>query len=503
MTKFSFGSKALLLTVPIMMSQFAFADSSLCVATPSKIRIVHVNGIATSITQAYDNLSSLTDAVGSSYNGQVVSYSLAYNYTDTVIADLLQSAAQVGLQFTSQVMQWMSGESGIPAWLQTILTNAAQGAYPLVASEAQDHVDKFRDAVLEGNTVLIVAHSQGNLYANEAYQMLQTQNPALPIATSVGVYSVATPANNVAGQPAPYTTNNRDFISLVPGALPANLTLTDTNTGLAVPALGLGTYTLIAAHSFIKTYLSYNYNARNTILAGINQSLSSLQKPIASTADGPMKFSLSWAGNADLDLSLFEPDGYYVSAGFASASGSLTFDVPKGHTGYIANDVWYGGVENYQTNCNQIQLGTYYIGARYYEDMQYTLPPTDPSCAAVHAQNPPSPLVGNLNEKSYCSSTPFSGVYALSTQPATLTISTPGQTQQFPLVFPQIDIDVSVGITPAAFLQTLLTGVAVTVTETTGYSDPNMNGKLSYQVAAASGQMKYPSALQAILPPGF
>ncbi|MFX5245227.1 hypothetical protein ABTD35_20755, partial [Acinetobacter baumannii] len=87
-----------------------------------------------------------------------------------------------------------------------------------------------------------------NLYANQAYEVLRHRHPELLQGGSVGMYGVATPASNVLGAGAPYLTNNRDFISLTPGALADNITMRHAADGTQVPALDSGGPTLIRAH---------------------------------------------------------------------------------------------------------------------------------------------------------------------------------------------------------------------------------------------------------------
>ncbi len=481
----------IIVLIASMASSSSFAEASSCVDKPEALKVLHANGIGTSIDGAWDNFTKLSDTINTGLFLQNTSYDLTYNHTNGVIADLLQAATQAGLQFSSQVMLWMTGATGIPSWLQDILTKAMQGFYPVVANELQDHVDKYRDALLQGNKVLIVSHSQGNLYANEAYEMLLRQNPELPVRQSVGIYGVATPANNVAGNTGPYLTNNRDFISATPGALPANLMLKYAS-GEAVPTFGLGAFTLIQAHSFTDTYLSPEYNTRQSVVDGIQTRLASLEKPAPSSGEGPITVALSWTGNVDLDLALYEPDGYFVSSLAGSAPGSTVFSPSAGHVGYISHDAESGpGTERYRSNCNQLQVGTYYLGAHYVMDLTYAHPPSEPWCASLIA-NGQAAGYGEIS-KSYCGlgEDPMSQVPAS----ATLTIHTPTEDQSLSMAWSP-SAEIFYLMRPESFLM----AAQLDVQEVTNSPDPNQNGKLRYVITPVNGQLPMPTAWLTTLP---
>lgn len=483
--------KVLSIILTLFFCSISYAQPVSCIESAEIVKVFHVNGISVTPQAARRNLDELSSLIVERNSEIDYRYYLSYNHTNTVIADLIQAATQVGLQFSSQVMLWMTGATDIPSWLQDILTKAMQGFYPVVANELQDHVDKYRDALLQGNKVLIVPHSQGNLYANEAYEMLRSQNPELPVRQSVGIYGVATPANNVAGSTSPYLTNNRDFISTTPGALPANLALKYAS-GEAVPTFGLGTFTLIQAHSFTDTYLSPAYNTRQSVLEGIQTRLSSLQKPASSSGDGPITVALSWSGNVDLDLALYEPDGYFISSLAGSAPGSTVFSPSAGHVGYISHDAESGpGTELYRSNCNQLQVGTYYLGAHYVMDLAYAHPPSEDWCASLIADS----QAAGYSEitKSYCglAEDPMSQVPAS----ATLTIHTPTEDQSLSMAWSP-SAEIFYLMRPESFLM----AAQLDVQEVTNNPDPNQNGKLRYVITPVNGVLPMPTAWLTTLP---
>lgn len=94
-----------------------------------------------------------------------------------------------------------------------------------------------------GHKVIVVAHSQGNLYANQAFSVVT----ALGGSTLFHIVGVATPATSVAGS-GPYFTLHGDIITLVPGSLPANI----TNDS---PSPCQGALFSVACHAFDDSYM--------------------------------------------------------------------------------------------------------------------------------------------------------------------------------------------------------------------------------------------------------
>lgn len=139
----------------------------------------------------------------------------------------IQVAAQPG--FPSQLSMYLSNLSLAPFWVLSALSTVITKLSFLLPSDLQTQVTQdYNPEIVAGNVVIVVAHSQGNLYANEAYQYI---SPA-PSSTSppdFSIVSVATPANTIAGYEAtcpspfcPYVTLENDIITAVPESLRAN-----------------------------------------------------------------------------------------------------------------------------------------------------------------------------------------------------------------------------------------------------------------------------------------
>jgi hypothetical protein len=240
-----------------------------CPPPEEKVLVVFGNGILTTQDGALRSLDVLQEALGPTFNNQKLSYDLAYNYTDGAFLDLLQSTVQVLSQFDSQVMAWLNHIQLAPGWFNNVLQRLYVAAYTVNAPELIDHVAKYEQAIHRGQKVLVVSHSQGNLYVNEARKLLQAVVTDEQM-KSFSIFGVATPANNVGGARGPYFTNHRDIILLTLGALPQNWALHHAYGTLADDVAR------VPAHSFVDTYMSANYDMRPSLILGIEGQLSSL-----------------------------------------------------------------------------------------------------------------------------------------------------------------------------------------------------------------------------------
>lgn len=126
--------------------------------------------------------------------------------------------------------------------------------------DLRDQVFTYRKTIDCGAKVLLVAHSQGNFFGNQAYEFLSPIQRA-----SFGMVSVATPASYVSGG-GPYTTFEQDFIRFFPGALAPNF---------SAPFCGSN----ITCHFFLESYIGRD-SSRSKILDDMMAVLDSLARPM-------------------------------------------------------------------------------------------------------------------------------------------------------------------------------------------------------------------------------
>lgn len=168
---------------------------------------------------------------------------IAYNTTAGKIADLYESARTLGFVSDSTLATFRNilshlvlttyrpfSDYLVDRAISDVLDVHFDDPQSQESKDLADHVTKYRTALLAGKRVVIIAHSQGNLFANEAYIRLQAEFSAT-VLNRVHIVSVATPASIVQPgiSPNPHTTLVDDFIHRVPLALDANVPLIDAD----------------------------------------------------------------------------------------------------------------------------------------------------------------------------------------------------------------------------------------------------------------------------------
>jgi hypothetical protein len=290
--------------------------------------IFFLNGILGDSFEAETSKNSLEDKVKTAVKGTLkeqacLLFLVAYNPSSSgtkaigLFGDLLESAQQLlgEKDGTTLLQEVLKGTSPIPLWMLQRVTSYTpstlrQIVIPASARPVVDgHVTFYEATLADGNQIIIVSHSQGNMFANEEYNMLQQRGTLIP--ERVKVVSVATPDDHVGAAQSlqPYTTLCSDFIWRIPGALSFNV-----NNNIALCSSALPT-ALIWQHSFDSYYLKFVVSRTQII----NQIVDAIQIPVAGTGTLFVKATLDgndWSGGVN----------YRMTCGTAGVSGSI---VPK------------------------------------------------------------------------------------------------------------------------------------------------------------------------------
>lgn len=336
--------KKIIVIIALLLNLFSANAFSVTCPSDNNVALFFGNGMFNDEDDAEDALSNLRGRISSTLptNSEYkISYAVSYNHNENGILQLVEVAVQQKIDNWSSFWNFLGDIEIAPDWFQNAMKDLATKVDAfnyVIDGDLQTHVQKYRSEILEGKKVLVVSHSQGNFYANRAYNLVNSQ--------SFGIVAVGTPANFVAGS-GPYTTLTNDVIintvrMLVdPATLPGNATNATDNDW--------------KHHSFIDAYLYGNVSGPR-ILSQVLTRIQNISQPTQTAETGIITVTLEWGSQPDVDLHIYEPNGTHVYwANSYGPSGYIDVDDTNGY-----------GPEHYYVSCEKLQEGPYNVGVNYY-----------------------------------------------------------------------------------------------------------------------------------------
>lgn len=220
-----------LISAIFFASNVVLADGLRC--SSDGYTVITINGVLTDDAGARKNKDILQNKLPPFYNNE------------PVLVDYLLNPSHVG-----GLGDWL--KAGYQKVIEQFFNERSVNDYDL-AKMIQDASEKVKTQKL-----LLVAHSQGNFYANGFYDAVVNKKGGVP-AESLGVYGVATPASRVAGGGSYLTSSSDLVITPIPLILPPNTRIEEV----------VGELNPSATHNFSDVYLKYRGDAivSNTIVA--------------------------------------------------------------------------------------------------------------------------------------------------------------------------------------------------------------------------------------------
>ncbi|OOP56848.1 MAG: hypothetical protein AYP45_06830 [Candidatus Brocadia carolinensis] len=242
-----------------------------------KVVVFFGNGVWNSFRSADRNRRILETRLNTHISGTnldgTITYGLAHNPSNGYLEDLLETFEQDLQTNYSLFWNYLANWDIMPDFLQNKIIAIAKevdAAIVRANPSVQKHIILYEE-YLKDKMVVLVAHSQGNLYGNIAYLGIDQQ-----YIDGFGMVSVANPDSSVAGR-GPYTTIHEDIIiGSILSALPPNL---DNFFG------HLNWGDIWGGHNFIKSYMAPGRNAEAKILNDIVTMINDLIKSNESTKD--------------------------------------------------------------------------------------------------------------------------------------------------------------------------------------------------------------------------
>ena len=221
------------------------------------------------------------------------------------------------------------------AWLASIIPatlTKMMGSPSLLTTQAE-HRTRLDNGSLEGRKMLLVAHSQGNLFLNSALQYASTRIPS----TSIQGIHIA-PASSVGNRPhvladKDVVINALRLVGSVPG-------ITDNIPPILERTPGLNGLKDAKGHGLLEIYLHPGHQTASKIHGHIMGAFSKLQAAPSQATSGFFTATMTWNGPGIVDLHVMEPSGTHVYFENARGqSGRMAFINKTGNTQdqYIAN----------------------------------------------------------------------------------------------------------------------------------------------------------------------
>jgi hypothetical protein len=320
--------------------------------------VVHGNGIRTPLGDAKASLEKLRPLVDEKLGHQpyAISYGLAYNHQKGWLSTAYKVIKERVAMSGSRALRMLSGIEPMPDSLRDELVKLA-AEYDLAGfgddADLQRHVLTYREHLRSGRKVLVIAHSEGNMYANAAYRQLFETELKTPGERSFGIVGIASPAPSLAGwhplecedpehkKLGCYTTLQEDLV--IGGVILLQPDTARANIFTKTPAPKD-----IFRHRLDQTYLK-NDAAREQILRHVAAFVSAFEPLEAMVNQSQISAYLEWDTNADLDLHVWERDNKaHVYATFPESDFGGHLD---------ADDLDGYGPEHYYAECSTLKEG--------------------------------------------------------------------------------------------------------------------------------------------------
>ena len=301
--------------------------------------VAYSNGMFNVMYDAYQSMLTLKKRmeplVEDDYDAQFI---LSYNQSEAAWRQLLQVADQRSYdEWEIIIRESESGEG--PDWLEQTRIDyqaSVQENTWVDDVDLQNHVQRYRSAILEGKKVLVASHSQGNFYANAAFYAVNSP--------SMGIVGAAVPASEIAGSGVYFTLTQDKVMNAVRALYPTTLPANVTNSGVTS-----------SGHEYLADYL-FGVPAGRMLMDAYIARIDAIEAPDNDATDGIITVTLEWGSEPDVDLHVFEPNGTHVYyRNRRGASGFLDVDDTSGF-----------GPEHYYASCEGLLPGTYRVGVNYY-----------------------------------------------------------------------------------------------------------------------------------------
>jgi hypothetical protein len=251
-----------------------------------------INGVLTSDDEAQENKDVLKNFYLVTHPNEQFPPDFSYVYNPSAkkllfgvggaidFVEVLEQLTGLGI---SRLLRMNAGLEVIPDsvsnTLITVMSDVAIYAYNPDTFTLNMMVSTFSDEINAGRKVVVVGHSQGNLWANSVLVLMSGTR-----GNAIAQVGVAVPDSRLERSVTQHITLTQDLvIAAIPFALPGNVTTHYTISEILARTLG---------HNFVTAYMDQYTPAPGVILSAIDQSFSLLSPlPTAPSSCESIKFA--------------------------------------------------------------------------------------------------------------------------------------------------------------------------------------------------------------------
>ncbi len=219
------------------------SESSLANVCSFGTKIFYGNGMLNSYVEALQSMNAL-EKLEFAKSNSLFSYDLAFNRNDSELLNFVTVVAQKLENDYTTAWKYIFGLQDLPNF--DLINNSALFSESIALNQKR-MLEQYRSALKEGNKVIIVSHSQGNFFAEEALNTISSFDH--PWEIGLGNVRVASPTFSDYGFPLTTFSDDR-IINGVRKFLGAPKP--------TLPAIGSGPAPIRdpLGHNFIKAYLN-------------------------------------------------------------------------------------------------------------------------------------------------------------------------------------------------------------------------------------------------------
>ncbi|NHZ86901.1 MAG: hypothetical protein GWP19_13670, partial [Planctomycetia bacterium] len=230
------------------------------VSSNEVVDIYYINGVMNFLqSSANKSKNELEKMVKTEFSGEKIYVYLSYNHDELLIGDFIEAFLQIekekkilkntynisGINW-GNLFKYLRGDIDAPLEILDLHTKFVL-EHTILDKDLQKMMKQYCESLYDGHKVVIVAHSQGNLYANKVHSTKCSNGKTLSSYNNFAVVHIATPSSNIFGN---YTTLSNDkVINAVRKLYPSTKTGNITNSSIT------GIKKWGSHHTFVGSYL--------------------------------------------------------------------------------------------------------------------------------------------------------------------------------------------------------------------------------------------------------